>query len=315
MPRLKDLPDAEAIHALAKGELRLKAGPFAYRIQSRESVLFDGLRKLYADFQTLPTESFSDYHISLRPADLIQKWRKKIDFYSDGHRPFNRIDAQHAYAFLEWGMNWCVSTRPNEFLKLHAAVVSKNGVGLILPGLPGAGKSTLCAALCLSGWRVLSDEHALIPLGTNSLAPLCRPISLKNESIAIIKSFDSSALLGPESVDTHKGTVAHMKADLSPDSHDQELIPARVMIFSKYSVGSKLVMKKKPKTESFMFAGLHSFNYSLLSQTGYETMCTLMDAVHCFDLTYSDLDKALQTIDQLVSEVSVFETTAADSTQ
>ena len=304
MPLLKDMPDAQAKHALAKGELRLKAGPFAYCIQSRESVLFDGLRKLYADFQTLPAESFADYHISLRPADLVQKWRRKIDFYSDGHRPFNRIEAQHAYAFLEWGMNWCVSTTANEFLKLHAAVMSKNGIGLILPGLPGAGKSTLCAALCLSGWRVLSDEHALVPLGTASLAPLCRPISLKNQSIAIIRNFDSSAVFGPESVDTHKGTVAHMKADLAPDSHDPTLIPARMMIFSRYSDGSKLTLKKKPKTESFMFAGLHSFNYSLLAQTGFETMCTLMADVDCFDLTYSDLDKAMQTIEQLVAEVS-----------
>lgn len=303
MPQLKDITDTEAKHTLKRGGLRLKVGPFAYCIQSSESVVFDGLRKLYKDFQTLPAESFSDYHVSLRPADLIRKWCKKIDFYFDGHRPFNRIDAPHAYAFLEWGMNWCVSTSSNEYLKLHAAVLSKNGVGLILPGLPGAGKSTLCAALCLSGWRVLSDEHALVPLGTANLAPLCRPISLKNESIAIIKSFDSSTVLGPESVDTHKGTVAHMKADLTADSHDPALIPARIMIFSQYSAGSKLVLKKKPKTESFMFAGLHSFNYSLLSQTGFETMCTLMDEVDCFDLTYSDLDKALHVIEQLQSEV------------
>lgn len=303
MPRLKDMPAAEAKLTLAGGELRLKTGPFAYCIQSPEPVVYDGLSQLYADFTTLPAASFSDYHISLCPANLVQKWRKKIDFYSDGHRPFNRIEAQHAYAFLEWGMNWCVSTGSNEYLKLHAAVLSKNGNGLILPGLPGAGKSTLCAALCLSGWRVLSDEHALIPLGSSDLAPLCRPISLKNESIAIIRDFDSSVVLGPESVDTHKGTVVHMKADLAPGSHNPGLLPARVMIFSHYAAGSKLVLKRKPKTESFMFAGLHSFNYSLLRKTGFQTMCTLMDAVTCFDLTYSDLDQALAAIERLMSEV------------
>ncbi len=304
MPRVKDMPDAEMRQALAKGTLRIKTGPFTYCIQSREAVLFDGLRKLYADFQTLPSESFADYHVALRPADRIQKWRKKIDFSLDEQRPFNRIDAQHAFAFLEWGMNWCVSTSANEYLKLHAAVMSKNGVGLILPGLPGAGKSTLCASLCLSGWRVLSDEHALIPLVTHSLVPLCRPISLKNESIAIIKNFDHSAVFGPESVETHKGTVVHMKSDLTPDSHDPALIPARIMIFCRYVAGSELVLQKKLKTESFMFAGLHSFNYSLLLQKGFETMCTLMDAVECFDLIYSDMDKALWAIEQLMAEVN-----------
>jgi len=304
MRLFKDMNNAEAHQALAKGELRLMVGPYIYCIQSSESIVFDGLRTLYADFQIVTAESFADYHLSLRPGNLIQKWRKKIDFYSDGHRPFNRIEDQHAYAFLEWGMNWCVSTGSNEYLKLHAAVLSKNGIGLILPGLPGVGKSTLSAALCLSGWRVLSDEHALIPFNTHKLVPLCRPISLKNKSIDLIRNFASRVVLGPESLDTHKGTVAHMKADLTSDSHDSELIPAHLIIFPRYSQETKLVLKKKAKTEAFMFAGLHSFNYGLLSQTGFETMCTLMDAVNCYDLTYSDLDEALLAIEKLVSEVS-----------
>jgi len=304
MRLFKDMNNAEAHQALAKGELRLKVGPYIYCIQSSESIVFDGLRTLYADFQIVTAESFADYHMSLRPGNLIQKWRKKIDFYSDGHRPFNRIEAQHAYAFLEWGMNWCVSTGSNEYLKLHAAVLSKNGIGLILPGLPGVGKSTLSAALCLSGWRVLSDEHALIPFNTHKLVPLCRPISLKNKSIDLIRNFSSRVVLGPESLDTHKGNVAHMKADLTSDRHDSELIPAHLIIFPRYSPESTLVLNKKSKTEAFMFAGLHSFNYGLLSQTGFETMCTLVDAVNCYDLTYSDLDEALRAIESLVSEVS-----------
>lgn len=304
MLRFKDMSDTEAQHALARGELRLKVGPFTYCIQSSESIVFEGLRRLYADFQISPAENFSDYHLSLRPANLIQKWRKKIDFYSDGQRPFNRIEARHAYAFLEWGMNWCVSTGSNEYLKLHAAVLSKNGIGIILPGLPGVGKSTLSAALCLSGWRVLSDEHALIPFNTHKLVPLCRPISLKNKSINVIRNFTSRVVLGPISLDTHKGTVAHMKADLASDSHDPKLVPAHLIIFPRYSSESKLILKKKPKTEAFMFAGLHSFNYGLLSQLGFETMRTLMEAVNCYDLTYSELDEALLIIEKLVSEAS-----------
>ena len=302
MPRFKEITDTEAKDTLARGDLRLMVGPFAYCLQSNETLVFDGLRKLYGDYQILPAESFSDFHLSLRPSNLVQKWRKKIDFFFDGQRPFNRIESQHAYAFLEWGMNWCVSTTANEQLKLHAAVLAKNGIGLILPGLPGAGKSTLAAALCLAGWRILSDEHALIPFRTNNLVPLCRPISLKNQSIEIIRKFDSNVVLGPETHETHKGTVVHMKADLALDSHDPSFIPAQLMIFPRYSQEAKLVLHKKPKTEAFMFAGLHSFNYSLLSQTGFDTMCTLMDAVSCYDLTFSDLDKAVQVIEKLLLE-------------
>jgi predicted ATPase len=45
---------------------------------------------------------------------------------------------------------------------LHAAVVEKNGKALILPALPGSGKSTLSAALAMNGWRFLSDEFTMI---------------------------------------------------------------------------------------------------------------------------------------------------------
>jgi HprK-related kinase A len=303
MRLLKSLNENEARGLLARGALRLKSGPFTYSLRSKEPTLFEGLCRLYADFPLEPEDGFADFHIALVPSNLLHKLRRKIDFYSEGERPFNRIEAPNAFAFMEWGMNWCVSVGVNEYLKLHAAVLSKNNVGLIMPGLPGAGKSTLCAALCLSGWRVLSDEHALIPLDTASLVPLCRPVSLKNESIEIIRNFDSSAVFGPRSQQTHKGTVVHLKSDLLDDSHDTTPIPARIMLFPKYSADSELNLRRKPKAEAFMFAGVHSFNYDLLSTRGFKTMSTLMDAVDCYDMRYSDLDQALKAINALAEEV------------
>jgi HprK-related kinase A len=305
MRLLKSLNENEARGLLANGVLRLKSGPFTYSLRSREPTLFEGLYRLYADFPLEPEDSFADFHIALVPSNPLHKLRGKIDFYAEEERPFNRIDAPNAFAFMEWGMNWCVSINVNEYLKLHAAVLSKNNVGLILPGLPGAGKSTLCAALCLSGWRVLSDEHALIPLGTSSLVPLPRPVSLKNESIEIIRNFDSRAVFGPRSQETHKGTVVHMKSDLQADSHDTTPIPARIMMFPKYSADSEFKLRRKSKAEAFMFAGVHSFNYDLLSTRGFETMSTLMDAVDCYDLHYSDLDQALKAINTLADQVEV----------
>ena len=168
-----------------------------------------------------------------------------------------------------------------------------------MPGVPGAGKSTLCAAMGLTGWRILSDEHALIPPGTAEVVPLCRPVSLKNESISVIQSFDPNAVFGPVSKDTHKGTVAHVKGDLAPDSHDSGALPARIMMFPRYSKDEQQRLSPRLRTESFILAAYHSFNYSLLGEAGFQAMKTLIDSVECYDLVYRDLDWALQTVGDL----------------
>jgi HprK-related kinase A len=81
---------------------------------------------------------------------------------------------------LEWGMNWCIASHMHYYLMLHAAVLERDGHALIMPGDPGAGKSTLTAALMLDGWRLLSDEIALIDRNDGLLYGLARPVSLKN---------------------------------------------------------------------------------------------------------------------------------------
>ncbi len=196
-------------------------------------------------------------------------------------------------------MNWCVSVHTNEYLKLHAAAVSRGDRAIIMPGIPGAGKSTLCAALGLSGWRILSDEHAMIRPNTTQIIPLCRPVSLKNESIEVIKSFSSDAIFGPVSNETHKGVVAHMKADLQADSHDTKHLLARAMVFPRYARDEPQRLSPRRRTDSFILAAYHSFNYSLLCEAGFEAMKTLIAHIDCFDLVYHDLDWAVNAVNDL----------------
>lgn len=300
MNRLSDLSASRLKHLLATGELELQVGPYCYQVRSNEPAIIEGLTTLYGDFSITINERFPDFHVALESRGTLNKiGRRKVDFYFDHRKPFNRINVHSAYAFLEWGMNWCVSVHANEYLKVHAAVLEKKGYAIVLPGLPGAGKSTLCAALTLSGWRLLSDEHALIEFNSARVVPLCRPISLKNDSIEIIQRFDSRAVIGPVSSQTHKGTVAHMKSDLCDNSHSIESVPVCWMIFPEYSPEAECKLKPKLKPESFMFAAMHSFNYSLLGELGFQTMGTLLDGVTCFDLTYAHLDQALSAIENL----------------
>jgi len=301
MPLLKHLPAEEFRRRLERGGLALHVGPYIYNLQSNLATVAEGIATLYGDFPVAGQAEFVDFNVALVCSSVLQRFRKEAEFRFDDVAPFDPIPIGQSYAFLEWGMNWCVSLYSNEYLKLHAGVVSKHDTAIIMPGVPGAGKSTLCAALGLNGWRILSDEHAMLPINTTEVIPLCRPVSLKNESIDVIRSFSPNAIFGPTSKETHKGVVAHMKADMHCESHDTRSVPASAMVFPRYSKDAAQRLNPRRKTDSFIFAAYHSFNYSLLCEAGFEAMKTLLDNVDCYDLIYHDLAWAVDAMDQLAT--------------
>jgi len=299
MTLIKDLSSDAFQQRLKTDGLTLRVGPYHYCIRSNLSDVREGISLLYSDFPLAESDAFVDYSVALKANGFWQRARAEAEFLFDEQSPFDAIPDGQTYAFLEWGMNWCVSLHTNEYLKLHAAVVAHEDNAIIFPGVPGAGKSTLCAALGLAGWRILSDEHAMIPPGTQQVVPLCRPVSLKNESIDVIKQFSPQAVLGPVSRETHKGVVAHMKADLVPGSHDPNPLSVKAMVFPTYSPDQPQRLVRRRKTESFLLAAYHSFNYSLLCETGFEAMRTLVEGASCYDLFYHDLDWAIAALGEI----------------
>ncbi len=298
--RISDLSLQHLLSLLRGPGLYLKTGPFSYRIRSSAKRVAEGLHLLYGENKYFQQLDFVDFDIRLdSPNKLRRHFRPKLDFYFDHQTPFKPLPLTQAYAFLEWGMNWCVSVHMNQYLKLHAAVLEKNGRALVMPAAPGSGKSTLCAALMLRGWRLLSDEHALVSLQDASLIPVCRPVSLKNESIDVIRNFEPTAVFGPMCEDTHKGTVVHMQPDSRSVERDGESAKPGWLVFPKYVPESETRLTERIKETAFLKAGDQSFNYSLLGVKGFEVMSKLVEASACYNFSYSNLDEAVETFERL----------------
>lgn len=296
--RIRDLSDQELTHRLAQG-LDLETGPFIFNIQSKESAVFNGIRRIYADFP-VSKEVVRDFHVRVRrPANLRRWYHPQVVFEHDHDSPFKPLPAGHAFAGLEWGMNWCVAGYAHHFLTLHAAVLERNGRAVMLPGEPGAGKSTLTAALSLSGWRLLTDETALVDLDTGELWPMARPINLKNSSIDIIQAFSSDAVFGDKAFDTHKGTVAHLKPSQETVLRMHE--PCRIgwVIFPRWQADVPARLTRRPRADTFVFAAENSFNYSVLGETGFRTLEGVIREAECFDFRYSRLEDALAMFERL----------------
>lgn len=93
----------------------------------------------------------------------------------------------------EMGMNLQVALGHRRHLLLHAAVVARDDRAILMSGVSGAGKSTLSLMLSQRGWRFLGDEFAMIDPDTGWAHPFPRPVSLKNESLALIPKAVASA--------------------------------------------------------------------------------------------------------------------------
>lgn len=254
----------------------------------------ENIALLYADHALAESAGFADFHVQLAPPANLRHWlRPQVLFSFDNRIPFKPLPLDQAFPMLEWGMNWCVSGHSHQYLILHAAVLEKQGRAVILPAPPGFGKSTLCAALANRGWRLLSDELTLISKADGTLVPLCRPVSLKNESIQVIRKFEPEAVFSREVRDTVKGTVAHMKPSASSVAQSHLTAMPAWVIFPKYQAGSPTHLALQPKSRAFMQMVENSFNYSLLGAQGFQMMTNLIDRCDCYDFTYSNLDEAI----------------------
>ena len=285
-------------------ELCFRTGPFRFQLYSDLADFGLLLRKMYADY-TLSIGEFTDFRISLIRQTRWIPWQLQIQFFLDGKAPFQPFPRDTPLPFLEWGLNWCVATHAHQYLMLHAGVVEKNNQALILPAWPGSGKSTLSAALCQRGWRLLSDEFGLVQPKDGLLAPFPRLVALKNESIAVIRDFAPDAVMGPEYPKTRKGTVCHLRPPTDSIERDQETAKPRWIVFPKFRKGASMNLRSVEKTEAFVTLSGHSFNYDLIGLRGFQTLANLIDACDCYTFEYGgDLEQAVAQLNALADGLS-----------
>lgn len=279
--------------------LRLRTGPIVTHIRSRLDAVVDGISLHYAGHAVEDAAAFADFSVSVeRPAGLRRWISPQVVFSVDGDASFAPLPGDQGFPMLEWGLNWCVSSHCHQFLVVHAAVLERGGKALLLPAPSGSGKSTLCAALAFSGWRVLSDELALLDPQHGYAVALPRPISLKNESIDLIRSFAPQATFGPVVHETVKGNVAHLRAP--PDAvarADEPAFPAW-LVSPRFSATAEARLEPMPKARAFMGLVNSAFNYNVHGRSGFKALTRLVDHADCYEFSYHRLDDAVRIFDE-----------------
>lgn len=298
--RIADLSESEIHRRLRSDGMAWRIGPLTVSVRSQLDGLVEGISVLYQDYPVAPDEAFVDFHVRLRSPSLLRRWlRPLVIFDLDGHVPFTPLSRNQAFPVLEWGLNWATHAHLHQHLVLHAAVVERDGFAAVLPGASGSGKSTLCAALINRGWRLFSDELGLIAHDGASLSPMPRPVSLKNESIGVMQQFAPQAVIGPETRDTNKGTVAHVKPPADSVARWAEPAAPAWLIFPTFTAGASPAVTPISKGQSMLRLSGGAFNANVLGATGFAALTRFVDGCDCMEFSYGDLDDAVAMFDSL----------------
>jgi hypothetical protein len=182
------------------------------------------------------------------------------------------------------------------FMALHSAAVSRGDTCVLLPGLPGNGKSTLTAALLATGYDFGTDDLAMLsgrPLRVRAL-PL--RVGLKSGSWPVLR----------DRIPELEAVPSHLRADgqwikywLPPPDRLPRDASARLrvaaLVFPRYSPDTTCALV--PITRSQALLRVSEAGYHLprgqLDHAWMEATLEWLGTLSCFELNYADLDEAV----------------------
>jgi HprK-related kinase A len=301
--RFVEASDDALSRQLARDGIGIDFGAARARVRSTEPALAAMLRTVYGAFPVDAPYGMFDVSVLLRPAPgLRARLWPQVQLFCDGVRELEPFPRDTPLPLLEWGINYALASRLYCYLLLHAGVVERNGIAVVMPAMPGSGKSTLTAALSLSGFRLLSDEFGVVRLEDAALLPMLRPVALKNQSIDLIANTFADAIIGPRFPKTHKGTVAHLAPLASHVQARHEPALPGLVIFPRFEAAASVELEPVSKGRAFARLAVNSFNYDALGPDAFEALGALVHRSSCWVLHYGDLQGAIAAIRDLVDE-------------
>jgi HprK-related kinase A len=297
--KIGDLTPDQLYQRFGGDGLRIGIGPFVFHLRSPIRSFIADFSFAYADFPVCDDSDVSDFRVRVAPAALWRPWSGQAEFWADGASQFKTFPQRLAMPLTEWGLNGCIYNHAHQFLMVHSAVVEKTGRAAILAGPPGSGKSTLCAALMARGWRLLSDEFALLDPAHGWLLPIPRPVALKNASIGLVEKLLPHLRIGRTFAATRKGTLAHLRPPTEAVERQAEPALPSWVVFPTHAENADTRLAQLVKAAGFVRLQENCFNYTALGRAAFDALGQLIEAAECYELPFAQAAAAAELVDSL----------------
>ena len=174
----------------------------------------------------------------------------------------------------KWATSAFVSGSPH-LLWLHAGAAALDGAVVLLPGDPGAGKSTLTVRLVERSWRFFADDAVPLDLNRRTALPLPFNPSVRTEP--------SSGGDWPAFLEQPKVTLA-----VPPDQVATASQPVGAIVFPEFSPGDTQVLSPLSAASAARSLIAHCLRFDEDKARTIRGLFRLAEALPAFHLRYGD---------------------------
>lgn len=202
--------------------------------------------------------------------------------------------------YLEWAITSAAIEHLRKYYLLHAGAVAFEGRGVILPGAPESGKTTLVAGLVLAaGFRFLSDEVATLDPTTGCLLPFARSLFIREGSREVLTSIYPMIGTAPH----YRQADGETSWYVSPRTEWLPEVPAvvRAVILPRYVPGAPAQLSPAPRSLALQHLLEQSFNLRDHQASGIGNLVKILQTAECYELTFGDVREAAAVVRRVVA--------------
>lgn len=308
MPLSDDIISDDTVldRKLAGAGAVMKIGPICTRVRIDFPSIRKEFLKIYQDYPFFAGPEITDHSLQVYARNFFRRYvRPQVTINTLMNDDFLPLPETMGLLSVEMGMNWQVAFGCKTHILFHAGVVERDGIGLIIPAISGSGKSTLSAGLAFDGWRFFSDEFGMLEAASGLLYPYPRPVSLKNESIPVMKAWvkDSSSF-SQEYRKTPKGTICYLRPPKDSIKRMYEPARPRLVIHPVFDPEAKPHIRPLTQTMAFFRLVRSSANYGDIGEEAFTALSKLSAECISYEITYSSLEEGIALVNEIVGGIS-----------